>query len=759
MKQKDSLRLALLGFCLLLVLSVLVGTFYYRSVVDQIQERELLRLDNSLAVASTLVRREVETARNRMFFLSRQSAMSGLLRARANTGTDRDDLSTELEWRSRLTRTMRNMMGVSENYLQIRLIGAADGGREVIRVERRGSEIVTVAKEDLQQKGGEGYFAEIAAMPPGSAYLGDVELNREHGRIEQPIRPVIRTGAPIHDETGAFLGFVIVNVDAAQLLQILRDAVDPDANLYVINQTGDFVYHPDESKTFGFEFGRRFVASDVFRLPGGGFLQGAAESYSGIVETTTGEDTLLYAHTFELDLQNKHHIYTAALAVPQVLLTAEARRIRDITGLGSVGFAALGAFLLYLVGARLGRPLAELTRAADEILGGKLVEEVMWPDHAPEEIGRLRDAFLRVITALQLSQKYLIEDNRRLDTIMNGVVDAVLLVSPDGRIERCNSSAVRMFGWEDAALVGQYVSVLMPPDLRLRHLTTFQASLEAGGSEELARKRRLVAMRRNGETFPIELYMSEQTIGGARKFIGIVRDLSDHERIAKLKSEFVSTVSHELRTPLTAIKGSVGLLLDGAMGEMTPPVRELLEIAATNCSRLIRLINDILDIDRIETGKMSFSFVQLDLNAVAREAAQGCARFSATKTIDLREAPLPALVRGDHDRLVQVVTNLLSNALKFSPDNASVGLIIRHRGVRWRLEVSDSGPGVPPEVRGRIFERFVHSDGKVRRKHSGSGLGLSISHAIIEAHEGLIDLETGPQGSTFYFELDAIPTE
>ena len=232
-------------------------------------------------------------------------------------------------------------------------------------------------------------------------------------------------------------------------------------------------------------------------------------------------------------------------------------------------------------------------------------------------------------------------------------------------------------------------------------------------------------------------------------------DIEKLTELERLKTDFVSTVSHELRTPLTSMRGALGLLLGGVAGEMPGKGRELLRIALSNTDRLIRLINDILDIEKIDAGHVEIRRIRLslpDLLETTIAGLEGLAR-DADVVLEFREGP-NAEVIGDSDRLIQVFTNLISNAVKFSPKGGQVEISLIKRDDRVVVEVRDHGVGIPPEFASRIFGRFQQAGGAESRRSGGTGLGLSIAKAITELHGGQIgfrDAEGG--GSVFYVAL------
>lgn len=234
---------------------------------------------------------------------------------------------------------------------------------------------------------------------------------------------------------------------------------------------------------------------------------------------------------------------------------------------------------------------------------------------------------------------------------------------------------------------------------------------------------------------------------------------TDLQRLSRLKDEFVATVSHELRTPLTSIRGSLSLLAEGAGGALPELAQKLVGIAGNSCERLVRMINDLLDIERIESGQMEFILQPEPLNAILEQALTSMHGYAAQYEVALQLQPQPPglRVRVDRDRIIQVLINLLSNAIKFSPPGSVVTITSSVGARHVRLSVIDRGTGLPDDFRDRIFQKFAQAaPGDARRR--GTGLGLSISKRIIEEHGGHIDYESVyGQGATFHVELPLAP--
>jgi signal transduction histidine kinase len=222
-----------------------------------------------------------------------------------------------------------------------------------------------------------------------------------------------------------------------------------------------------------------------------------------------------------------------------------------------------------------------------------------------------------------------------------------------------------------------------------------------------------------------------------------------------MKDEFVANVSHELRTPLTSIAGSLGLLAGGASGPLPAPAARLVSIAYNNAKRLVRLINDLLDIGKIESGKMTFDFTAVDLSMAAQQAIDANRALAEAQAISIRlDIASPyCIVRADADRMMQIFTNLLSNAIKFSPAGGQVMVTIRRSDGMGCILVRDHGSGIPAAFRSRIFDKFAQAEVGNARQKSGTGLGLNIVANIVKQHGGTVGFTDAPGGGTV-FQVD-----
>lgn len=335
--------------------------------------------------------------------------------------------------------------------------------------------------------------------------------------------------------------------------------------------------------------------------------------------------------------------------------------------------------------------------------------------------------------------------------VFDAAIDAIVVLDRGGRIESINPAAERIFGLSAAEAPGADASTLLDAVGERRFFEALETDAWSIGAGV---RRNATGRRADGATFPLEIALVETHVDARPRIVAFLRDVSQQRQVERLKDEFVSTVSHELRTPLTSIAGSLGLVSAGAAGSLPDKAQRLIGIAQANSQRLVRLINDILDLAKIERGEMPFNMQPLTLLNVARRAADAVQGYAEELgvAVELPEET-GATIRGDVDRLTQVITNLLSNAVKFSARGGTVSVGFGQEAGRARISVRDHGPGVPEAFRDRLFGRFAQADGSQTRGTAGTGLGLFIAREIAERHGGRLWYQSPPDGGAL-FHLD-----
>jgi PAS domain S-box-containing protein len=351
------------------------------------------------------------------------------------------------------------------------------------------------------------------------------------------------------------------------------------------------------------------------------------------------------------------------------------------------------------------------------------------------------------------------ELSRQQEILLDSVADGICGMDRHGSVSFANPAAARLLSAPASRLTGRSIHELLhgsAPDIRK---CGDDCALKRSTERQVACAGEDTLYRANGTSFPAEYFFTP--IHDQGRFSGSVlsfRDISQRYALDRLKDEFISTVSHELRTPLTSIRGALGLLSSGILGTINDKAANLLRIAVTNSDRLVRLINDILDLERIQSGKEPITFRLLQLSDVVRQAIDGMQPVAEAAGVQLLHDTTQAEISGDPDRLLQVLTNLLSNAVKFSPPGSSVSVMMRPGATGITLSVIDQGRGIPADKLEAIFGRFQQVDASDSRQKGGSGLGLAICRTIVQQHSGRIWAERNPmRGSTFRIFLPYRP--
>ena len=344
-------------------------------------------------------------------------------------------------------------------------------------------------------------------------------------------------------------------------------------------------------------------------------------------------------------------------------------------------------------------------------------------------------------------------NDERTRAVAENMLEGLITVDREEKIRSVNPAAEQMFGYPAFELLGKHLKMLMPQSIA-PHADQFIADVRP---KALGKITEWEGRRKNGELFKFELSLFEFQTPEGIQVGGHIRDISERRKLERMKREFVATVSHELRTPLTSIRGSLSLLSGGALGDLPEEAADVVKIAERNTVRLIGLINDILDLERLEVGKMEMHYADLPAQTILNRSAEVVRGFAEESGIRLEIVPSPLQVKVDGDRIVQVLVNLLSNAVKFSPKGSLVRVTVAPSAELVEFRVRDEGRGVPKEHREAIFERFRQVEGSDARKQGGTGLGLAIARGIVEEHGGRIGVESElGKGSTFFFTVPAV---
>jgi PAS domain S-box-containing protein len=334
--------------------------------------------------------------------------------------------------------------------------------------------------------------------------------------------------------------------------------------------------------------------------------------------------------------------------------------------------------------------------------------------------------------------------------------DAIISIDEQQQITLFNQGAEKIFGYTAQEVLGQTLDLLIPKrftQIHHQHVQNFHHVPEQ--AKRMGERREIYGLRQDGSEFPCEASISKLSIGGKVIFTVFLQDVTERKHIERIKNEFVGVVSHELRTPLTSLRGSLGLLATGVYDRNPDKSKRMLQVAAESADRLYRLVSDILDLERLESGRVTLVKSACEVNTLLAKMVEAIQPLVEQHQLTLIVNSCEAQVWADIDAINQTLTNLLSNAIKFSPPGKTIWLTAQQTDAQQVLFlVKDQGRGIPADKLEAIFDKFQQVDASDSRQRGGTGLGLSICRTIVQQHQGHIWAESDVGvGSTFYFTL------
>jgi PAS domain S-box-containing protein len=351
------------------------------------------------------------------------------------------------------------------------------------------------------------------------------------------------------------------------------------------------------------------------------------------------------------------------------------------------------------------------------------------------------------------AEQALRDSEARLRAVVETAVDGIVTIDESGVVESVNPAVERLFGYAAAELLGRNVSVLMPEPYRGEHDSYLESYRRTGRRRIIGVGREVVGLRKDGTTFPMDLAVSELSLGGRRKFTGLLHDQTARKTAEeglreadRRKTEFLATLAHELRNPLAPIRNSLEIL-KRAEGDLVA-LRKGRETIGRQVDHLVRLVDDLVDVSRITRDRLELRRERIELATVIQQAVETCRPVADRQgqAIDLALPEAPVYVDADPVRLVQVVGNLIGNACKFSHRGKAVQVAAARRDGEVVLSVKDSGIGIPPERLESVFEMFVQLEPPADGARLGLGIGLTLSKRLVELHGGTIEARSEGQG-------------
>jgi PAS domain S-box-containing protein len=708
-----------------LLLGTVLGTLHYANIHVK---RTTLKTNEkkTIQLKANEIVNDLEFIISDLLFLSAEHKLINNLNAFSQNPPQ------DLDWKQDLSQDYLAFSRYKKLYDQVRVLDLL--GQEVIRVNFNAGQPQIVKNEDLQNKANRYWFEDTLKQNKEQIFVSPLDLNIEKGKIEQPLKPMIRFGVPVFDAQGQKQGIIVLNYLAQKFLDHLEtEDINYQAEILMLNHQGfwlkglkpedewSFMYPDRQDRTFQQQFPEEW--------------QKINQANSGQFQTKNGLFTFITISPLKQALSEN----------PNKVLVNKNQKISDeyawhlvgyvpITVLKQQYYSSLKIFLslylglLVLVG--IGSWLVAISQAHRQLADSNL-------------------------------QKTLAD----LTAIINHLIDGLLVVNKQGDITRFNPNFLQLFDLEQDQILHQNINSLGQSNLT-QLIQQTQADSQAVVKTEIE-----LSKGRTGLAIATAILQTNYS-NSQSKNIGsliLIRDITNEKEINRMKTDFIATVSHELRTPLTSVLGFASIIQEKLEENLFPllpkedrktkktirRVKDNLNIIVSEAERLTSLINDVLDIAKMEAGKVEWNMQSISIQEVIDRGLAATASLFETRQLELKreiQSDLPDII-GDRNRLIQVVINLISNAVKFT-ENGSITCRAELQNHTIKVSVIDTGSGIAPQDQQKVFEKFKQVGETLTDKPKGTGLGLPICQQIIEHHGGLISLEsTLGQGSTFSFTV------
>jgi len=797
------------------------GWYSYVTSKQLLLDGAILTLEESLERQSYRIQYSIDTIVKDARLIAQLDEVQRLINVLAKDVDSEDEIR---RWRQKVEHTFSTMLK-TKDYLQIRVI-SVDSGKEVVRVDRKGGNVVTVDEEELQFKGGKQYFIEGKKLEGLHGYISSITLNREYGVIQKPWVPTQRFVVPVYRRSSNdknIFGLVVINVDAKKLIEQL-DKSDI-FTMALVNESGGILSHVDETREWGFEFGLNNgfdaqhpkVWSDVTNGNEGVHFDDEHDSLHIIKRIFIGE--------------NKSLFIGVIMEVEYRDIQKKANYLRDRILIISIFIIFVGVIFTVFIILALTRPLEILTQQVDKALED---DDSKISITGSKEINALVDAFVILLTKVKDRHDDVVTYNKKIKAMNDTLADRIRLVTQDlsksanderlvsnllaraledtGQVEYLKNTIFYLFDNVFWLSKCRQSFVFLRDDAK----DTFDLLMVMDDvSSQIAMSKEIDVSNEWAQTvltedcayydmqIPCSLYDKKTFFGGyvvpilqSDKIIGFVCIILDEEvegdgksiqlldrvghvlgvgvsrrinekqmllakdaaeRANSAKNEFLSIMSHEIRTPMNSIIGFTKRVLNNA-DNLTGRQQGALTTVADSADSLLEIMNDILDYSKMEAGKLGleeYPFLLLDL---LRSQMIGFSDKANEKGIVLRldvESLNIETVRGDKLRMSQILSNFLSNAIKFT-DKGEVVLSAQSEGEDTLIfSVKDSGFGIGQEKIKEIFKPFTQGESFETREYGGTGLGLAVCHKLAQLMGGKVWVESKEGvGSVFYFSVD-----
>lgn len=502
---------------------ILMGIIITQSGTSLLMATSTARMFEESKVATTRLQDIFDNAQRDLKFLARSPSLRHLVEM-PDTGEAVNGAALQ-QAKHQLQEVFAALLVNHPWYVQARLIGIDDGGMELVRVDQVDGTIRQIPDRGLQHKGQRDYVKESLRKAPGEFFWSAINLNREHGGITMPYQPVVRVVLKVAREDGKPFGVVVINLDARKVFDAARSVVSPGLTFYIANRQGDYLYHPNSEKTFGFDLGHRYRIQDD--IPdSAALLNGASEAMTvPYVQLPAAAEPVVAQLDMMSAQQGASEDLLLMLTMPLSIIEEEVNAARRSSATLILPFLLAGTILVFWLVRVFIAPLERVTREVSHFSPGMKRQRLPEEDRH-DEVGMLAQAFSRMAERIERQVGEVGEQRQRFQSLFETAPDAIIIIDQDGTVEDINGSAVRLFGYAINDVIGQDVKMLMPEPDRSHHTDYMKRYLEGGEPHIIGKGREVTGMRKDGSSVRLHLSIGEFTLNGHRKFTGILHDIS-----------------------------------------------------------------------------------------------------------------------------------------------------------------------------------------------------------------------------------------
>ncbi len=760
-------KIILLCISLVLITSIILGGFGLYKNRQTLTESTIKKKENQIKLISAYIHSKLDELKNDVQFLSYTPPISGLIRARNGGGYDKAQKSTTKQWKDRLATIFLELMHAKKHYVQVRLIGLEDNGKELVRAERVGTRIRRSLEDELQGKKSESYYKKALSLDRNQIFLSKFSANKEFGKITLPIQMVLRAATPIYETRKKPFGFIIININYNQIFSSLKYLTSGDSDYFVADSDGNILLHSNPKFNIGRDLSTIKKINDY--MPE---LSAIFEEDKNIItkEIHKNTDKVVVSKKLRYDPVNPSKYLSI------FLITDKSKIIKKVNEGTRQDLLIISLLIIFSVilssyfSKFITGPIKKLTTFAENIGKGDGTVNIDPGIKSQDEIGALAQKLTQMSSEIDRKNLALLNQKDALD-------HSAIVAETDskGRITYVNDKLLEVSKYSREELLGQDHRILNSGHHPKEFFVDLWKTISKGEPWQNE-----VCNRAKDDS----IYWVDTTIFPVRdgkkisKYVAIRFDITDRkiaedklieakesaQRATRSKSEFLANMSHEIRTPMNGIIGFTTLLLDQ---NLTKEQEDNVNIIRNCGEHLLVLINDFLDFAKIESGKLQIENHPFDIEQAFDSLTYIVDHLASQKgvNVDISVSPnIPRNIVSDPTRLRQILINLVSNAVKFTSEGnvwIKVDAVPKEgKTYEYHFSVKDTGIGISQENITKLFTVFAQADASTTRKYGGTGLGLSICKKLVELMGGKIWVESEVGvGSTFHFTIVAETVE